>query len=153
MDKIRLAVIVDPFGVESVEMEVANIRIALENLELPVELVAYGESPMILKEKEVDLAIIDYGGMSLMGGWDTARANIGYVCQWAEDHPSKAALIWITYTARVYQDELKEQFGHLNNIFFRFPDDPYHLLGVEDFDNHRNKLREDLKTWFGAEEP
>jgi hypothetical protein len=153
MDKIRLAIIVDPFGVESIEEEVGNIRFAMENLELPVKLVTYGESPLILKEKEVDMVVVDYGGMSLMGGWDTAKANIGYVCQWAEDHPSKAVLIWTTYTALVYQDELEEQFGELKNIFFRFPDDPHHLLRVQDFDDHRNRLRKELRVWFGVEEP
>jgi hypothetical protein len=149
MDKIRVAVIVDPFGVESLEEEVGNIMFAMENLELPCELVKFGESPMILKDTSADLVIIDYGGMSLMGGWDTAKANIGYVCQWAEDHPSKVVLIWTNYTARVYLDELENHFGQLNNIFFRFPNDPFHLFGVKEYDDHRNNLRKALKTWFG----
>lgn len=121
----QVVIITDPFTDETPEQEAQHIMDELENNGLGCDKVISGEGAYVLEEHpNTDLVVIDYGGISLGGAYDTAVSNVRYVCQWAEDHPNSVLIIWTEFTRSMYQDELGHTFGHLRNILFRYND--YH---------------------------
>jgi hypothetical protein len=87
---------------------------------------------------KIDLFVIDYGGM-MPGCADMVSSQIRFVCQWADNHPSKLALLLTMYTAEIYFDEFDEQFGQCKNIVARYCD-PY--------SGDRDKVSAWLKTFM-----
>ena len=66
-----------------------------------------------LRRVNLDVLVIDYGGMAVSWGWDTAIVNVDATLRWAEDHPSSLLLFWSDYTRLVFERELESSFGPL----------------------------------------
>ncbi len=114
---------------------------------LPIKIVEKSQALTIeILKTPYDLLIMDYGGVSVMGGSSNASVQVSAACQYAEDHPSCLVVIWTGYTAEVYQDELKDQFGHLNNIVCRYK--PGHVY--ENLDGSPEFIKK-FKAWFGID--
>jgi len=126
MKKLLVSAIIDPCGIfESIEKE-AEITIAYLNQHgIPCRLFQYAEyfTDEIINSNP-DILLIDYGGMSINGAPGAATSQIMQACEWAESHPGKLMVIFTAFTSEVYNDELKSEFGHLNNIvsLCEFPD-------------------------------
>jgi hypothetical protein len=134
MKKIRTAFIFDPapsfFAKEGIDGEVRGVLMELDALcdltgdqHFPVT-VAYKAEAIGLDffRKSFDLVIIDYGGLSTMGAMGSGIAQVDAACRYAEEHLGCLLVIWTGYTANIYEDELREQFGHLDNIVCRYKD-------------------------------
>jgi len=89
----------------------------LEEMSVDAKVVLKTHDVADIDTKRVDLLILDYGGIAAHGAWDIAATNVRHVIQWAQDHPSSALLLWTDFTRKVYENEVKEQFGELPNIF------------------------------------
>ena len=50
-------------------------------------------------------------------------------------------MIWTSLTSRLYEDELQEEFGHLDNVVVRYPND----------DPNGGRFPARLQAWFGLE--
>lgn len=87
-------------------------------------------------ESNPDLVIVDYGGMSTSGAYDTASWNINYLRGWAEDHPGKLIALWTYYTGVLYKQEFDAEFGHLGNVTYP--------TGSSD-----STVEDKIKAWFG----
>ena len=73
-------------------------------------------------ERHLDLLVIDYGGV--LPGTDMPMWQIREALRWAEEHPSSLLYLYTTHTRRIYEYELKDQFGHLENVDYRYDSDP-----------------------------
>jgi len=121
---MRVAIILDDFEPESFDY----IEELITDFVINAKVVHKGRDPSALRTLQVDLVILDYGGIAASGAWDVATSNIKEVIRWAEDHPSSLVLIWTEMTQRVYKSEVEEQFGEMNNIMLVGHDDQVDLL-------------------------
>jgi len=115
---LRLAIIVDPMGwsQQGPDEEIEQMVETLEDVSrIKMNLIASGQGAQVIAGKNLDLVVIDYGGMGY-GSGDTAKAQISYVYNWAEDHPKSLLMVWTPYTADIYK-EVEEEFGELSNVF------------------------------------
>mgnify|MGYP006329322127 FL=1 len=121
--KIKTAFIFDPMSDidGEVDLAVSEINRLLDSDD--VVKTAYKPEAITSEfmKKSFDLVIIDYGGMSTWGN-SGATMQVDAACNYAEENPSSLVVIWTGYTANVYEDELKETFGHLKNIMCRYKD-------------------------------
>ena len=109
-----------PWGDDN-EVEVLTMALQEEGIE-PVFLAnTDGEDvvpPDVLDDLTPDIVVIDYGGMSTMGAYDGAAANVRYVLRWAEDHPSTAIIVWTQFTQFIADDILQDfRKDVLGNVF------------------------------------
>ncbi len=121
---IKTIIITDPLGEETTD-EIINqlskdMKISLEQFNVVLHDMAVTE---VVEEKSsnVDLIVIDYGGMTI-GASDTCVAQIKWVCEWAKEHPGKLVILFTMFTAELYVDELEQEFGDCENIIARYCD-------------------------------
>ena len=128
---IKIGIINDPLGSSGFtpEEEAEEIALTLRSSGLASELVAHGNDLRAVQDKDIDVLIIDYGGMSVYGSFESAEYNIRRACEWAEEHPGKLMVIWTPFTARAYEGELQDRFGHLDNILMRYDSEHYYDHG------------------------
>ena len=98
--------------------------------------------------KKVDLLIIDYGGADIHGSSALAAATVRGVCHYAEEHPSCFVVIWTTFTKRIYEHELEEEFGHVDNIFMRFAGDTLFPKMASEGPNADPEFVKKIRAWF-----
>ena len=140
---IRTVIVADPC--EELESTVFGITEGLLAHDIEVEVILSSIGMYNAVGVDADLFIIDYGGLSVYGSSDTAEWEVRFACEWAENHPGTPVVLWTYYTARLYGDELRKTFGHLNNILTRYPTDSlYHDEEAGFWDN--------LKLWLGINE-
>jgi len=117
----RVLSIRDPLGDAEEELEQISMTLDLEGI--PHTIIADEADPGAVDRYRVDIVVLDYGGISAMGAYETALFNIRYVVNWAEDHPSTALLIWTFFTAQIvaesiYEKEISEAFDNTPaNVF------------------------------------
>ena len=145
MKPIKVGIVVDSRGGFDLtpEEEIEEIIKFFAMFDIPVKLVASGEHMGVINRKNIDLLILDYGGM-LPGAYGVQVSQIRAACEWAENHPGKIMIIWSSHTREIYIDELEEHFGDLDNIRFRFKSRFGSDLNTEMFD--------ELKLWYGIGE-
>lgn len=114
MSTIKTAIICDPF-VPDVDAEYAQIKERLDYMNLPIEIMVRGTGMHVLKDQNIDLVIMDYGGMSY-GSRDTGVWQVKFLCEWARDHPNGLVVMWTYYTQELYDNEVAEQFEGIANI-------------------------------------
>lgn len=101
-----------------------------------------GHYPAVTEEAEeksvyADVLVIDYGGVVGMGSSFLVSSQIQFVCEWARDHPGKLVILLTMFTAEIYLNEFKEEFGKCDNIIPRYCD-PY------------SGDREKIRAWIEA---
>ncbi len=141
--KIRTGIINDPISSlgQTDQEERDTIARFLREEGLDIDLVCEGNGMHVVQGKHLDLLIIDYGGMSY-GAGDTAEWQVRAACEWAENHPGSLLVLWTDFTIRIYEWELKEQFGERDNIML-------HSTKLDEIDESWLRLR----GWFGAQKP
>lgn len=117
----RILVVRDyPFGEDN---EIEFISLCLDQESIPHTIIADERDPGAVDRHRADIVVLDYGGMSSMGAYESAAFNIRYVANWAEEHPSVALLVWSHMTADIlasemYRKEIGEAFsGAPANVF------------------------------------
>lgn len=129
---------------EAEEM-VDDLNRILKPLNMQIELVLNTHAMIDVKNHtgHVDLFVIDYGGMSLMGASGLATSNVRYACEWAEAHPSALLIIWTEFTRRIYEDELDGEFDAISNILMHYGSQPW------DSDADRLRFITEFLAWLG----
>lgn len=121
---IKIVIITDPVGEDDpqvmLEQFADTVKVPLRELDLLGHYNGIAEEVLEAMNR-ADVVLIDYGGMAI-GAMDTVVAHVREVCKWAEEHPSKLAILWTQFTSAVYMDELYEQFGKNENIIVHFYD-------------------------------
>lgn len=136
---IRVGFVFDPAGINPAVYEAETALLELKIIGLSdVEIVRIDENMMKMRKESLDLLIIDYGGLSMMGSTASGQINIWHACHYAEEHPGCLVVIWTTFTSRLYEAEMQEEFGHLDNIVVRYPND----------DKWGKRFPARLQTWF-----
>lgn len=134
--KIRTAFIFDGDQQETqdeVEIAIYELEEIAPNYEFTK--IVHGNSIDDIKGQRFDLIILDYGGISI-GAFDIAEFHIKEICKYAENHPSCLLVIWTQF----YEYELKNTFGHLNNITYRYNDE---------YSSDESEFIEKFQQWFG----
>lgn len=109
------------FGKDPIEEVEDTVRFLIES-KLPLNLVAWSTSFHVIDDyPNVDIVTLDYGGV-LPGCEDMVKSQIRSVWEWAENHPTRLVIVYSTFTWTVYSQEMKDQFGELKNVMFRFSD-------------------------------
>jgi len=138
-DTIRVIVIVDPVGsaLGTPNEEIAGIMRDLRDFcdDMNFELVAGLTGTYAIDDKRADLLIVDYGGMSCAGASDTCVWEMRFATEWAQNHPGCLMVVWSSFSRRLYERELSEEFGHLDNVIWRCEGD------TDQFDA--------IRQWFG----
>lgn len=142
MIRIRTAFVFDESGCQTPEDEAQTAVDELAGLGLAVKVAKVATNMMDLYRDHFDLLVIDYGGLSTMGG-DHANMQVWRACKYAEDHPGTLIILWSKFTERVYRGELQSTFGHLNNVLLRFKQDE------TIYDDVPERFGEKVKDWFG----
>lgn len=115
---IKCLIITDPVGEESSDEIIKSISSATDTpFENFVVLAHHHGVDRETKDiaERADVLIIDYGGMS-WGATDAVVSQVRFVCEWAKEHPSKLAIIFTSFTAEIYAQELLDEFGECKNI-------------------------------------
>lgn len=145
-DPIKTLIITDPLTDETPQEEIESITHWLGWNYIPIE-ATHSYTPIVLEDTKPELVVVDYGAISVSGGWDTARSNISYICQWAKDHPGKLVLIWTYFTAQVYLSELQGEFQSEGNIlFWCSPSEMY--PGVKEEEKYQEEISVKIRRWF-----
>jgi hypothetical protein len=147
MTEIKTAIIIDSsYNNDRNQSEIRGILATLADAtELPLSLVASGTDTRILKEHDdLDLVVIDYGGLSTSYGasWERAEWEVRTVCEWAREHPGKLVVLWTAFTHRIYAEGLEDDFGGLDNIAWRIHLDSW------DYDAGMNALIGRMRQWY-----
>lgn len=151
MKKIRTCFIFDFMGdleeeVEGAIMELDTICGYVGDKHLPISIVTKSTAlNSEIMKTSYDLMVIDYGGLS--AGSSTGRMQVDAACRYAENHPGCLVVIWTGYTSYIYEDELEEKFGHLDNITKRYDGDN----AYENLDGKPAFLKK-FRNWFGIKE-
>jgi len=145
--RFRVLVVRDyPFGEDN---EIEFISLCLDQEGIPHTIVADERDPGAVDRHRADIVVLDYGGMSSMGAYDSAAFNIRYVVHWAEDHPSVALLVWSAMTADILAADMYEK--ELNEAFKNAPANIFNIGG--------SRAAEESKVWhlvramIGASQP
>ena len=125
---LRLAYICDDFGDEQTDAEKCSDEFRWSRMSN--ELVLAGNYLHQIDGRDIDILVIDYGGMSISGAWEAAFQQVKAARRWAEEHPTSILLIYTQYTWHIYE-EIQLEFGELPNVFFNI-----------DFINPFPKIRE-----------
>ena len=149
MKKFRACFVFDFMGdldeeVESAVLEINALCGYMGRQHFPLEIVTKSQvlTPEMMKTS-YDLLIIDYGGLS--PGSSTGELQVNAACRYAENHPNCLVVIWTGFTSYIYEDELEEKFGHLDNIVKRY-------IGGQVYANldGRPEFITKFKNWFGV---
>ncbi len=132
---IETGIICDPVS-NDVEDDWKEIEERLRLFELPIDVVLRGVGMHQIKDRSLDLLVIDYGAMSL-GASSTGEWQVRSACEWAENHPGSLLVIWTWFTQRLYERELREQFGHIDNIISYFPNSESLSIKLEKWFAHK----------------
>jgi len=117
---IRVAIVVDAQGQPG---QVEEILESLKDIGLKCDLVAQGRGLHLMKDRAIDLLILDYGGAAY-GSMDMMEWQLEEARTYAEDHPSSLLVVWTDHTSHYYQ-ELHKTMPQLPNILLRFTDGWY----------------------------
>jgi len=101
-----------------------------------LELAASGMGVHKVTERRLDLLVIDYGGV--LPGTDTPVHQIRAALHWGQEHPSGLVYLYTRHTRRIYEFELQEEFGELDNVEYRYDEDP-----------RGEEVRKRVRMWFG----
>lgn len=141
---IKTAFVFDESGNMSPEDE-ANLAVdELTSFGIDVSVSGIGSTMMDIYRDSFDLLIIDYGGLSTMGG-SHAEMQVWSACNYAENHPGSLVVLWSKYTERVYRGELAETFGHLGNVLLRFEQ---HESAYDFSEDSSRRFKERIQAWF-----
>jgi len=155
MRPLHTFVIVDPVGswLTTAE-EVEDIIKTLSNWGLQTRLVGHDVDARALVNiypNDIDLLVLDYGGVSSGYGWDTVFANLSYLLNWVSDHPGKILLVWTGFTRSILESDEFSAFRELENVLFAKPPAFQYLSGREEIEM-QNKLCERIRFWMGDED-
>jgi len=142
---IKIGCVFDESGAYTIEEEIEEVIQFFDLLDLECEVVTQAYHMMDLGQKRLDCLILDYGGVAARGNTASANMQIWAACNYAENHPGALVIIWTKYTARVYEDELKSEFGHLTNVLLRFEGDESPYSGDE------SRFQQAVKRWFAGQ--
>lgn len=140
---IKTAFVFDESGYQTPEDEMQLAVDELAALGIAVKVAKVATNMMDVYREHFDLLVIDYGGLSTMGG-SHANMQVWTACKYAEDHPGALVILWSKFTERVYRGELQEAFGHLNNVLLRFEQDK------TIYDDVPERFGRKVKDWFGV---
>ncbi|MHB0922582.1 MAG: hypothetical protein ACYC3H_01280 [Bellilinea sp.] len=129
-------------------IEIANV---LKTWGLDID-VKYSEDAISGGMPKLDLLVIDYGGLSGMGSDGMVTFQVKAALQWAKEHPGALLIIWSSYTWRIYHYELEQEFGHLDNVKFRYPPTD-HYVNVNEEQQYQDKMEDFVRLWFSATKP
>lgn len=138
----RVFVLRDMPFLQTPEQELGTIIDCLKYEGLEPEIVGDSVSPLDFDNKSFDVLLIDYGGMAMMGAWDTALSNLRYALNWIEDHPSVVVLVWTLYTTELVRE-----------IYDTFSDAPANVFIVSVESKDQDKLWRSVRALLGVEEP
>lgn len=120
-------------------------EVALSELELwtkrPFEVVWHGTEREMPKMPDVDLLLVDYGGLHHAYG-DAIEVYGRAVKRWADEHPGKLVLLWTAFTAACYKAVFEDFQSGEANILMRYS-------GAWDFDGTPG-FEDDVRMWLGA---
>jgi len=141
---IRVGFVFDELG--NPEKEQAEAIMELNEMGLTdIEVVLTDSNMFKMRDISLDLLIIDYGGMAtLPGGNASANMQIWSACNYAEEHPGTLLILWTAFTRVLYEKELMEQFGSLDNITYHYASNVYEDLSCD-------QLQSKLSAWFGIQ--
>lgn len=100
---------------QEIEEELSFLQ---EKLGYRVDVVAQGRGMDVVRGKDIDLLVFDYGGASGSCGnfvWDQFEAMI----RWAREHEGKLVLLYSSFTGKMYENLMKEETKdriHTENI-------------------------------------
>jgi hypothetical protein len=145
--EIRLGIVVDHLGSmsetpEEQITEIQNYFASLLDIGVSKLVSGYNLDQVIEKNERVDVLVIDYGGVATtvgFDGWRVAKDEIEMACRYAENHPGTLLVLWTYYTREVYEQELSENFAHVDNIIAHYSKDYENLAD--------NKIR----AWVGLD--
>lgn len=140
---IKTAFVFDESGFQTPEDEAQLAIEELAALGIAVRIAKVATNMMDIYRDRFELLIIDYGGLSTMGG-SHANMQVWTACKYAEDHPGTLVVLWSKFTERVYRGELRETFGHLTNVLLRFEQNE------TVYDNAPERFGKMIKAWFGV---
>lgn len=138
--KVRVGIVNDPVGAlgQTPGEEAQDILLEMEGWDIEPVLITHGLGMHVIRDRNIDILVIDYGGMSY-GAGDTAEWQVKEAITWAKDHPGKLLILWTDFTQRIYECELKSIFGELDNVLYRFPGESF-CEGIE----------EKARMWLGV---
>jgi hypothetical protein len=143
--KVRTIIVADPVS-DDFDGEVDSIVMQLKDLVgLDLDVVAIANGMHDVRRRNADLLVIDYGGIAWGGASGTANAQIYAALQWAEEHPGALVIIWTWHTRDIYERELKQEFGDLDNVIMRYGDSM--------FDDRWDDVEKRLRDYFGFSLP
>jgi len=142
MEKVRTAILLDPSWSITQEEEIKAI---LDDLRRwlgrgRIKMVAVANGFHVLKDKDFELLVIDYGGLAAHGSWDSAAWQLRCVLEWARDHPGGLVVLYTGYTRRVYEGELEREFCQADNVLMRYEST---FIPANDYGPK-------LRDWFGG---
>lgn len=149
--KIKTLIVTDYMGSLGTQPEEEAEYIARLFLEMyGIELDWQHSTSVDTREYTPDLIIIDYGG--ILPGSDMDVWELRQLAEWAAEHPSKLALIWTSFTAKVWVFELEDEFKDLDNILLWVPVGPNGRRTLPDFDTehiHQESVAQKIRFWYG----
>jgi len=143
MKPLRLGFVTDPSIFSKPEEESAGLLQAFNELVgIPAELAMHAHYLPEIYHQEIDLLVIDYGGLASRGDFVRPDRAIRLARTWAIDHPGKVLLIWTEYTASLYR-EIEEELGHARNVL---------IYGWEDIGkpNRPGSIWWQIRRWYGV---
>ena len=138
----RVFVLRDMPIMQTPEQELKTIIDCLKYEGLEPEIVGDSVSPLDFSNISFDDLLIDYGGMAMMGAWDTAVSNLRYALKWIEDHPSVVVLVWTLYTTELVRE-----------VYDTFSDAPANVFIVSVASKDQEKLWRSIRAILGVKEP
>ena len=150
-NQIRTAFIFDfgfipPDGI-SREVRGAIVELALvaglqEGHHLPIQIAYQAEdvSPEF-HLTAFDLVVIGYGRMRTREAYRDCLLQLEAACSYAREHRGCLLVIWTGLTAEMFQDELVDGYGQLENIVCRYRDSTYVDQELDGTIEFREKLR------------
>ena len=140
---IRTAFVFDDSGYHpSIDDEVKIVVDELALIGIFVEIAQTASNMMEVYRGRFELLVIDYGGLSTMGG-SHAGMQVWSACKYAEDHPGSLVVLWSKFTERIYRGELEAEFGLLDNVLLRYAKEE---SGYEKTERFNAKIQ----AWFGV---
>lgn len=105
------------------------------------EVVWAGEESAMTAIPEVDLLLVDYGGLhnAYSAAWDRYGRSVR---RWADEHPGKPVVLWTAFTVACYKATFDEFDREAGNVLARYAD-------AWDWDGFPD-IWERLRGWLGV---
>lgn len=133
MQAIKVGIVVDDAGTED---QVEDIMGLLEASDISCTLAIKHRGVHMLRDKDIDMLIVDYGGIARLGQMSAVEWQMNEARKWADEHPSKLMILWTPFTSQYYK-EFNETLPAIENV-------------LHNYSGEWEKICPKIKQWYGV---